>query len=122
MDDTSLSGIQVRQVALLSDRWRLRPTQSVVGPAGVVLHPQESLICVLLAVRDEEKKMNGFCESVSLSVNNAPMVDFRANPYRSFIHELEKNTSKTTLAVSWTVITSIKIGELNELQMNFKTG
>ena len=58
MDDTSLSGIEIRQVALLSDQWRLKPAQSVVtpsGPGGVVIHPQESLISALFAIRSDGK-------------------------------------------------------------------
>jgi len=47
VDDTSLSGIQVRQVSLLSDRWLLRPIQSTV-PGDYLLqifYNQSKLIC-----------------------------------------------------------------------------
>ncbi len=108
MDDTSLSGIEIRQVALLSDQWRLNPAQSVVtpsGPGGVVIHPQESLISALFAIRSDgnQHPEGGFCESVTLSSVGTAPVDFKADPYRNFIKELQKSTSKTTLAVAWKV-------------------
>ena len=110
-DDTSLSGIEIRQVALLSDRWHLRPSQSVLPvPLGCVIHPQESLVCALLAARDGPVKSskgttagsNGYCESVSLMTKGSP-VDFQADPYRALIRELHKGADHSTLAVSWTV-------------------
>ena len=114
MDDTSLSRIEIRQVALLSDQWRLKPAQSVVtpsGPGGVVIHPQESLISALFAIRSDgnQHPEGGFCESVTLSSVGTAPVDFKADPYRNFIRELQKSTSKTTLAVAWKVTIDSKL-------------
>lgn len=93
----------------MSDRWRLRSAQSVVmassTPEKGVIHPQESLICALLAVRgskEEADGVGGFCESVAVGKSSGrTLVDFRSNPYRTLVHE--KDNSHTTLAVSWTV-------------------
>ncbi|XP_059351867.1 trafficking protein particle complex subunit 8-like isoform X1 [Daphnia carinata] len=98
-DDTSLSGIEISQVALLSNRWLLRPQQSTI-PGGV-LHPQESLIGVLLAIRGKENIE--YCESATLKLpSHGRAVDFKQGPYRTFVREFQRDTPNTTLVVCWT--------------------
>jgi len=88
-DYTSLSGIGIRQVALLSDECRFTPAQSVVTPSGLgggVIHQHESLISAL--------------QSDTLSSVGTTPVDFKANPFRNYIRELQKSATKTTLNVA----------------------
>lgn len=67
-----------------------------------VLHPQESLIGVLLANRGSEKR--DYNESVVLKLpNHGRAVDFQLDPYRPFVKEFQKTTPDTTLVVCWTV-------------------
>jgi hypothetical protein len=67
-----------------------------------VLHPQESLIGVLLAIRGTEKRE--YNESVVLKLpSHGRAVDFQLDPYRSFVKEFQKTTPDTTLVVCWTV-------------------
>ena len=68
-----------------------------------MLHPQESLICALLAVR-ANSQTGKLCESVTLKVpSNGGALNFNTNPYQPLIKEFQKTSSETTLAVSWTV-------------------
>ena len=90
MDDTSLSGIGIRRVALLSDQWLLKPAQSVVtpfGPGGGVIRHQESLISALLTFRSDGTwhPEGGFSESVPLSSIGTTPVDFKVDPFRNYI-------------------------------------
>ena len=67
-----------------------------------MLHPQESLIGVLLAGRGNEKR--DYCESAVLKLpSHGRAVDFNVEPYRSFVKEFQKVTPDTTLVVCWTV-------------------
>lgn len=69
---------------------------------GGVLHPQESLIGVLLAIRGKENIE--YCESATLKLpSHGRAVDFKQEPYRAFVREFQRTTPNTTLVVCWTV-------------------
>lgn len=74
-----------------------------------VLHPQEGLVGVLLAIRGNE--LEDYCESTILRLPGSERAtNFKLEPYCSFVKEFQKSTPDTTLVVCWTVMSRREIG------------
>lgn len=94
----ALSGIEIKQVSLLSDKWEIRSDLCFV-PDGL-LHPQESIYCVLVAALPSGGKVT---QSIVLQENRGPPANFDVEPYSSLVKRLRKTSEDLLFVLTWAV-------------------